>query len=804
MVRLALPALIVLLSVAGYFVTREIVRRDGHHAAQRRAELESVQLQGVLDRARGSVVGLGSALASEPVPTQPRFAQLQGIGADGAGLTEWLWVEHVNQAQRAAYERRIGAPITVADGSARPRPAPRAASYLPLTFATPSAARRLRRGADLSTLPELGSALGDRALVFAVTASRRAALGGRSGFYLMQSGRFGRGPGSRGFLVAFVPSGWLTVSLGDDPRRVAISLEGQPLEGRLADRSAAHERFDALARRWRIDVGPVSEGALREALPWIALVWPVAVAVLVYVLGRGLLRRRRAEREVDRVFELSLDLLCVVGVDGTFRRVNPAFERTLGYTAEDLVRRPFMDFVYPDDRAATAATYTAVLEGETVLQFENRFLRADGSACWLQWSVRPMPAEGVMYAAGRDVTERRRTQDELRRAQRLVEASRDELRVLADEQAALRRVATLVARGERPNTVFDAMVVEVGRLLGADSAGLTRYEPDGTGTLVCAWHGADQGVEVGTQMAAGPGTLLDDVRRQRRALRRRSSQAGTDAALAARLSVLGLRTIVGAPVVVEGRLWGVISGGWRGDDRVPADAEGRIGQFTELVATAIANAEGRAELAASRARIVAASDATRRRIERDLHDGAQQRLVSLALALRAAEAAVEPGQEALRAELEQTADGLASVLEDLQEMSRGIHPAILSKGGIGPALKTLARRSAVPVELDVRADGRLPESVEAGAYYVVSEALANAAKHAQASVVYVAVTVDDGAISIAIRDDGIGGAHPGRGSGLTGLRDRVEALGGTLEIESGVGRGTALRARIPVRPPAVA
>jgi signal transduction histidine kinase len=201
---------------------------------------------------------------------------------------------------------------------------------------------------------------------------------------------------------------------------------------------------------------------------------------------------------------------------------------------------------------------------------------------------------------------------------------------------------------------------------------------------------------------------------------------------------------------------------------------------------------------------VAAADQTRRRIERDLHDGAQQRLVSLALALRAAEAAVPPEQEQLRSELAQTAEGLTGVLEDLQEMSRGIHPAILSRGGLGPALKALARRSAIPVELDVRANGRLPEAVEAAAYYVVSEALTNAAKHANASVVHVAVDArGDEVVALTVRDDGVGGADPARGSGLIGLRDRVEALGGTMEVDSAAGRGTLLRVRIPVQAPPV-
>ena len=222
-----------------------------------------------------------------------------------------------------------------------------------------------------------------------------------------------------------------------------------------------------------------------------------------------------------------------------------------------------------------------------------------------------------------------------------------------------------------------------------------------------------------------------------------------------------------------------------------------MAQFTELVATAIANADTRAELTASRARIVAAADETRRRIERDLHDGTQQRLVSLALALRNAEARMPADQSELREELAKSVDGLAGVVEDLQEISRGIHPAILSRGGLGPALKSLTRRATVPVELDVDVRERLPEPVEVAAYYVVSEALANAAKHARASVVRVELRARDGVLDVAIRDDGAGGADPRRGSGLVGLRDRVEALGGMIVLISTPRDGTSLEARIP-------
>jgi signal transduction histidine kinase len=273
---------------------------------------------------------------------------------------------------------------------------------------------------------------------------------------------------------------------------------------------------------------------------------------------------------------------------------------------------------------------------------------------------------------------------------------------------------------------------------------------------------------------------------------------GASGSIAALIRESGKRTSVGAPVIVEGRVWGAIAASWKADKAVAADVEARIAQFTELVATAVANAESRAELTASRARVVAASDETRRRIERDLHDSTQQRLVSLSLALRAAEAKLPPELGHVRGELSATAKGLAEAMEDLREISHGIHPAILSEGGIGPALKTLARRSGVPVELAVRADRRLPEAVEVAAYYVVSEALTNVAKHAHASVVDVEVDAADSVIELLVRDDGVGGADPRRGSGLVGLRDRVEALGGTLELSSAPGEGTWLRARVPI------
>ena len=259
----------------------------------------------------------------------------------------------------------------------------------------------------------------------------------------------------------------------------------------------------------------------------------------------------------------------------------------------------------------------------------------------------------------------------------------------------------------------------------------------------------------------------------------------------------GIRSAVGTPIIVEGRLWGELGVASTLEEPLPPDTEARLASFTELVATAIANAQSRAELMASRARIIAAADDTRRRIQRDLHDGTQQQLVSLMLDLRQVQEAVPPQLGELESGLARITGRLEGVFNQVREISHGIHPAILSDGGLTPALKALARRSAVPVTLDLRAARRLPEHVEVAAYYAVSEALANAAKHAHASAVHVELDTPGASVRLAVRDDGIGGADPARGSGLTGLRDRIEAVGGTLHVTSPAGGGTTLLIEIP-------
>ncbi|QUQ68783.1 CHASE3 domain-containing protein [Kutzneria sp. CA-103260] len=372
---------------------------------------------------------------------------------------------------------------------------------------------------------------------------------------------------------------------------------------------------------------------------------------------------------------------------------------------------------------------------------------------------------------------------------RSLEQNRDELTRFADEQAALRRVATLVAHAEPPPAVFTAVTEEAGRVLGADGTRLLRYEADGTATVVASWGAAGSEVLVGARVTLDAGGVASQVLRTDEPAR----IEGVAVALGG-----DVRSAVGVPILVEGALWGVMKALSTRDEPLPEDTENRFANFTDLIATAIANTQARADLAASRARVVAAADQTRRRIERDLHDGIQQRLVSLALDVRTIEAGTPAELPGLLAELSEVAAGLAAAVDELREISRGIHPAILSEGGLGPALRALARRSAIPVELDVRVESRLAPPVEVAAYYTVAEALANAAKHARASVVRVEAAVREGRLFVSVRDDGVGSADPARGSGLIGLTDRIEALEGRMTVASPPGLGTSLQVELPV------
>jgi signal transduction histidine kinase len=377
--------------------------------------------------------------------------------------------------------------------------------------------------------------------------------------------------------------------------------------------------------------------------------------------------------------------------------------------------------------------------------------------------------------------------------------ARVELRGFAEEQAALRRMATLVARGAPPGQVLAAVTGEAGRLLHADHAGMGRYGPDGTTTVIASWSSTGPAFPVGTQWGPARRNLHTVIFQTRRPARIDNYDDGSGP-LAEAHRALGLRAAVGVPVSVEGRLWGVMAVESR-TEPLPVGTETRLAGFTELAATAIANAEAQAALTASRTRIVVTADQTRRRIERDLHDGAQQRLVSLALRLRDARAAVPTGAGELAQQLDGAVTDVLDVLDELREIARGLHPAMLADGGLRAALAALASRSAVPVRLDVQVAERLPEPVEIAAYYTIAEALTNAAKHACATAAQIEVTARDRVLHVRVRDDGRGGADFSHGSGLVGLKDRAEALGGHLELYSPPRVGTTLEITLPLHDP---
>ncbi len=383
-------------------------------------------------------------------------------------------------------------------------------------------------------------------------------------------------------------------------------------------------------------------------------------------------------------------------------------------------------------------------------------------------------------------------------ARRRAEVSEHEVRLLADEQAALRRVATLVARGGSPDEVFAMITSEVGRLLSVDVTALLRYESDETATVVATWsRGGRHLLPLGYRTDLSGDSVSAAVLNTGRPSRL-DSYDDARGGFATKLREIGVRSSAGSPVMVGGQVWGVMIGASLSHVPLLQATELRLGEFTELAGTAVANAEARGELTASRARIVASGDEARRRIERNLHDGVQQRLVSLALDARTIEGLAGTGDEDVAPHVTRLREGLAEAADDLRELSHGIHPAILSEGGLRPALGTLARRTPLPVELDLPPLGRLPEPVEVCTYYVVSEALTNAIKHARATVVVVRLDHDEAWLRLDVRDDGVGGVDARRGSGLVGLSDRVHALGGTLDVSSPAGEGTTLRVRVPL------
>ena len=370
------------------------------------------------------------------------------------------------------------------------------------------------------------------------------------------------------------------------------------------------------------------------------------------------------------------------------------------------------------------------------------------------------------------------------------------LEALVREQAALRRVAMLVARDAGPAPVFQSVCEEVGCVLGVTTTNLIRFEEAGTATVVGAWaeHGAPV-FPLASDIPMDGDTVAPRIRRSGRTVRV-DDYTGLGDELAVRLRAVGIRSAVGAPIIVAGRLWGAVIAASARPHHLPSDAEERISSFAQLITDALANADAREQLAASRARILKAGDEERRRLGRDLHDGAQQRLVSVVISLQLAKKRWEHDPDRARPLIDDALEQAQAAIGDLRELAAGIHPSVLTDRGLPAALETLAGRTPVPVELDADLDERLPSSVETTAYFVVAEALTNVGKYACASRASVGVRLVGDQLEIEVLDDGVGGADASAGSGLRGLADRVSALQGVLSVSSPPGRGTRVHARI--------
>ena len=499
--------------------------------------------------------------------------------------------------------------------------------------------------------------------------------------------------------------------------------------------------------------------------------------------------------------ETTMSLVCVLDQDARILFFNDACERVTGFSRGEVVGCDARDYVIPPEEAET---FKEVLDyiWKTGLSSPQvgHWLTRDGNRKLIAWSNRLMPSENggpaLLVTSGIDLSAPAGGDEGALEGG--PEAKLAEVGRLAQEQRALRRVATLVASEASPERVFTAVSEEAARVLEVDASAVFRYEGDDTATIV-GRHSragtADDAFQLGMRLPATEDTGIGQVLRTG-APARVHDYTERPGEIADSMRQMRYRSSVSAPIVVAGILWGAV--GIASAEPLPVDTEARLGAFCELVSLAVASAQARADLSASRARLVKAGDEQRRKLERNLHDGAQQRLVSLALTIRLARRLLETKPEAVAASLEGAANELDLALEELRELARGLHPAALTEQGLGPALAHLAKR--LPIQVDVKATNeRLPENIEATAYYIVSEALTNVVKHAQATKAKVDMTLADDVLRFEVTDDGRGGADPFAGSGILGLRDRAEAVGGTLFVISPPGKGTVVTAQIPLK-----
>jgi PAS domain S-box-containing protein len=506
-------------------------------------------------------------------------------------------------------------------------------------------------------------------------------------------------------------------------------------------------------------------------------------------------RAAAPDAAADRAFaaalaETSQCLVCVFDAEGTIVRFNRACEHATGLAREEVLGRDARDVVIPpEDREIFGEFLAEVWETRRPSPKEGEWLTADGGRRLIAWANEPVLGEdgevALLVTTGLDITER--------------ELKAVKLRRLAEEQGVLRRVATLVAGDAEPETVFQTVTEEVCRLFGIGSAITVRFESSESAVIVGRWSAAPvDGFEIGSLVGLEEGLAITSVLRTGTPARAEGHER-IPGELARAVRDVGFRSTVAVPISLAGATWGALVAALREGETVAAETESRMADFAELVSLALASADAREKLAASRARIVEAGDAERRRLERNLHDGAQQRLVTLSLTLGLLRARLEDGDAgAALTLLERAAEELRYALEELRELARGLHPAVLTERGLGAALETLAHRAPFPVDVVAIPSERLPGQIEAAIYFVVSEALANAAKHARARSVTAGVRREDGLVLVEIADDGRGGADAARGSGLQGLAGRIEALDGRLSVDSPPGRGTVVRAELPL------
>jgi PAS domain S-box-containing protein len=499
--------------------------------------------------------------------------------------------------------------------------------------------------------------------------------------------------------------------------------------------------------------------------------------------------------------ETTQSLVCVLDEHGRVLLFNDACERATGFTRDEVLGHDARELLIPREESEAFGEFLAYvwktgLSSPQVGHWQTK----EGGRRLIAWSNKPMTgdegAPAALVTTGIDLTDRaRRGEEDERALEGDPEAKLAEIGQLAQEQRALRRVATLVASEASPERVFTAVSGECARVLQVNASAVIRYEGDDTATIVGRHNRDNVDVfAVGERLPVEKDTSIGRVL-ETGAPTRTDDWTNLTGEIADAMLRLGYRSTAAAPIVVAGILWGCVV--IASEEALPQESETRLGGFCELVSLAVASAQARADLRASRARIVKAGDEQRRKLERNLHDGAQQRLVSLALQLRLAKAQLSSNPEAAARLLEEASRELDAGLEELREIARGLHPAALVGHGLRPALEVLAARLPVAIGIDAP-DERLPEHVEATAYYIVSEALTNVAKHAQATHADVAISRDGELLRFEIADDGRGGANPSAGTGLLGLRDRAEAAGGTLFVVSPPGRGTVVTAALPL------